>query len=257
MSRARIAALLGSGPDDIHFYFACFLAVVAVVCAARLYRRTATHADWIAILVAGLSSGVIFVLHYCESSSIATCWRYHYPAFAVLVPFAALLLARLCRGVRWRIALIAVVLASVPLNACRQMVKRSFNPARNHQAADAAAVRWAADFIRKDYRGPLRETVCYTDGEYMSNRRPKIYTRYQRLAWELRGRLVESEPTRREIEGIPDYAFLGNGDESWWEESRMRVLWPEIELVPLASRAIGRKRYFIYACRLATEGAQR
>lgn len=256
MSGISLEMLLGNVHRSMDFHFVCLLVVAAVVCAVRLYRRTATHADWIAILVAGLSSGIIFTLHYCESSSIATFWRYHYPAYVVLMPFAAFLLARLCSGVRWRTALVALALAYVPLNDCRRMVKRSYKPARNQQAADAAAVRWAADFIRKDYRGPVRKHVRYTNIEYISDRRPNIYTHYQRIACEVGGRLVDSNPALRKIEGIPDYAFLAGGEEPL-ERQRLRALWPEIELVPLADRIIGRKRYFIYGCRLATGDRQR
>jgi hypothetical protein len=216
--------------------FVALVGVIYRVCSRQIIAR-----EWWIIGFVSLNIFLVQLQMFVgEKGNLTWILRYHQAALTLLYGWAAWTVVALARALtsRWRMCVVyagVFWLAATGGTSMWRIVKHRFVDSRRN--AQLCAAEWAAEIIRKDWKGPLLdEERFFTIQDYHPRLRPIIHTAGAVLVQKVNGRWYSLAPDIRRHEK-PDYAFCLEGEKTF---KGMKLL---------AKKTFGKKKkrtFFLY-----------
>lgn len=191
------------------------VALIGVICRSYSHRISARE-WWILGFIALNIFLVQLQMFVGENGNLNWILRYHQAILTILYGWAAWSVVSLIRALdgRWRICAICAGsfwLVATGGTSIWRIMKHEFVESKRN--AQMRAAEWAAEIIRKDWKGPLVDKErFFTVQEYHPRLRPIIHSPGALLVQKVNGRWYSLAPAIRQHEK-PDYALLPEGEK--------------------------------------------
>lgn len=179
-----------------------------------IMRRICAHEWWLIVFVVLNIFLVQLQMFVGEHGNLTWILRYHQAALTLLYGWTAWSVVALIRALkgRWRFCAIYagwLWLIATGGTSLWRIVKHEFVESKRN--AQLRAAEWAAELIRKDWKGPrIDKERFFTIQGYHSRLRPIIHSPGALLVQKVGGRWYSLAPAIRRHEK-PDYALLAEG----------------------------------------------
>jgi len=202
--------------ESLAWYFMALVVVSLVGFALRLRWRRTVRGEWAVPMLIVMPSLLVFAMCVALTDETTVYWRYHYPAYALGLVYVGGLLAPLLARFRGGVLVASVFVAVLFADNFRHYWRHYLRPDRADDAAVLAADKWAAELIRRDWKGPARTTPGSDLEYYVPSRLPVVYClNSPRAAYWAGGRTFEPWKAERGLEVLPDYWLCPCGDEKF------------------------------------------